>query len=115
MNDGLIEIVAVTNIFKSMSKSALHMNGSWRNICQCKSAVIKTSIPIPMKVDGEPCLMHNLLHRCIGLFDGLHLSWLGPRHPDHQEPEHHRITRMQIQSRIATHRCMIETCICGAR
>jgi len=57
MNDGLIEMVAVTNIFKSMSKSALHMNGSWRNICQCKSAVIKTSIPIPMKVDGEPCLM----------------------------------------------------------
>ena len=57
MNDGLIEVIAVTDICKSMSKSLLKMNGSWRNICQCKAAVIKTSIPIPMKVDGEPCLM----------------------------------------------------------
>ena len=51
MNDGLIEMVAITDIFKTMSKSYLqHKNGSWRNICQCKAAVIKTNVPIPMKV-----------------------------------------------------------------
>ena len=67
------------------------------------------------KVGSPPCLTHNSLHRCTEPFDGLHLSWLGPLHPDHQEPEHHKITRMQIQSRITKHRCMIETCICGVR
>ena len=67
------------------------------------------------KVESPPYLTHNSLHRCTEPFDGLHLSWLGPRHPDHQEPEHHKITRMQIQSRITTHRCMIETCIFEVR
>ena len=67
------------------------------------------------KVASPPCLTHNSLHRCTEPFGGLHLLWLGPRHPDHQEPEHHKITRMQIQSRITTRRYMIETCICGVR
>ena len=67
------------------------------------------------KVENPPCLTHNSLHRCTEPFGGLHLSQLGPLHHDHQEPEHHKITRMQIQSRITTRRCTIETCICGVR
>ena len=31
--------------------------GSGASVCQCRSAVISTTKPVPMQVDGEPCLM----------------------------------------------------------
>merc|ERR1712141_378029 len=35
----------------------LHAGGSGASVCQCRRAVITTRKPVPMQVDGEPCLM----------------------------------------------------------
>ena len=53
INDGLLEVVAIDNL----DLAILHAGGSGASVCQCKTAVIKTSKPVPMQVDGEPCMM----------------------------------------------------------
>ena len=53
INDGLLEVVAIDNL----DLAILHAGGSGASVCQCKKAVIKTRKPVPMQVDGEPCLM----------------------------------------------------------
>ena len=53
MNDGLLEVVAIDNL----DLAILHAGGSGANVCQCRTAVIRTKKPVPMQVDGEPCLM----------------------------------------------------------
>merc|ERR1711963_856534 len=53
MSDGLLEVVAIDNL----DLAILHAGGSGASVCQCRRAVITTSKPVPMQVDGEPCLM----------------------------------------------------------
>jgi len=53
MNDGLLEVVAIDNL----DLAILHAGGSGASVCQCRRAVITTRKPVPMQVDGEPCLM----------------------------------------------------------
>lgn len=53
INDGLMEVVAIDNL----DLAILHAGGSGASVCQCRSAVISTTKPVPMQVDGEPCLM----------------------------------------------------------
>jgi hypothetical protein len=53
MNDGLLEVVAIDNL----DLAILHAGGSGASVCQCRTAVITTKKPVPMQVDGEPCLM----------------------------------------------------------
>lgn len=53
MNDGLMEVVAIDNL----DLAILHAGGSGASVCRCKKAVIRTKKPVPMQVDGEPCLM----------------------------------------------------------
>lgn len=53
LNDGLLEVVAIDNL----DLAILHAGGSGQSVCQCKRAVITTTKPVPMQVDGEPCLM----------------------------------------------------------
>ena len=53
MNDGLLEVVAIDNL----DLAILKLGGSGQSVCQCKNAVIKTTKPMPMQVDGEACLM----------------------------------------------------------
>lgn len=53
MNDGLLEVVAIDNL----DLAILHAGGSGACVCQCRKAVITTTKPVPMQVDGEPCLM----------------------------------------------------------
>lgn len=53
MNDGLLEVVAIDNL----DLAILHAGGSGASVCQCRRAVITTKKPVPMQVDGEPCLM----------------------------------------------------------
>ena len=52
MNDGLMEVVAIDNL----DLAILHAGGSGNSVCQCRKAVITTTKPVPMQVDGEPCL-----------------------------------------------------------
>jgi len=53
MSDGLLEVVAIDNL----DLAILHAGGSGASVCQCRKAIITTKRPIPMQVDGEPCLM----------------------------------------------------------
>jgi len=53
MSDGLLEVVAIDNL----DLAILHAGGSGASVCQCRRAVITTRKPVPMQVDGEPCLM----------------------------------------------------------
>ena len=48
-----MEVVAIDNL----DLAILHAGGSGASVCQCKKAVIKTRKPVPMQVDGEPCMM----------------------------------------------------------
>uniref|UniRef100_A0AC35U751 Diacylglycerol kinase n=1 Tax=Rhabditophanes sp. KR3021 TaxID=114890 RepID=A0AC35U751_9BILA len=51
--DGKIEVLG----FTSATLAALQMGGKGERIAQCSSARITTTKPIPMQVDGEPCLL----------------------------------------------------------
>jgi len=53
MSDGLLEVVAIDNL----DLAILQAGGSGASVCQCRRAVITTRKPVPMQVDGEPCLM----------------------------------------------------------
>lgn len=53
INDGMLEVVAIDNL----DLAILHAGGNGASVCQCRSAVITTKKPVPMQVDGEPCLM----------------------------------------------------------
>jgi len=53
MNDGLLEVVAIDNL----DLAILTAGGCGASVCQCRRAVITTRKPVPMQVDGEPCLM----------------------------------------------------------
>ena len=53
INDGLLEVVAVDNL----DLAILHAGGSGNSVAQCKTATVTTRTPLPMQVDGEPCLM----------------------------------------------------------
>jgi len=55
MSDGLLEVVAIDNL----DLAILHAGGSGASVCQCRRAVITTRKPVPMQVDGEPCLMKS--------------------------------------------------------
>eukprot|EP00102_Acyrthosiphon_pisum_P010230 XP_008178472.1 PREDICTED: eye-specific diacylglycerol kinase isoform X2 [Acyrthosiphon pisum] len=50
-DDGLIEVIGLT----IMQITRLQTGGTGTPLCQCKTARITTSIPVPMQVDGEAC------------------------------------------------------------
>ncbi|XP_040568365.1 eye-specific diacylglycerol kinase isoform X2 [Lepeophtheirus salmonis] len=51
--DGLLEVVAMDNL----DLAILHAGGSGTSVCQCREAVITSNKPLPMQIDGEPCMM----------------------------------------------------------
>uniref|UniRef100_A0A914HIS9 Diacylglycerol kinase n=1 Tax=Globodera rostochiensis TaxID=31243 RepID=A0A914HIS9_GLORO len=57
--DGKIEVLG----FTTATLAALQMGGKGERIAQCSKVRIETSKPIPMQVDGEPCLLGpSLIH-----------------------------------------------------
>lgn len=51
--DGKIEVLG----FTSATLAALQMGGKGERIAQCSKVRVVTMKPIPMQVDGEPCLL----------------------------------------------------------
>ncbi|KAF7640242.1 Diacylglycerol kinase [Meloidogyne graminicola] len=57
--DGKIEVLG----FTTATLATLQMGGRGERIAQCSNVRIETSKPIPMQVDGEPCLLGpSLIH-----------------------------------------------------
>ncbi|KAL2093424.1 hypothetical protein ACEWY4_010736 [Coilia grayii] len=50
-DDGYIEVIG----FTMTSLATLQVGGHGERLCQCRAATLRTSRPIPMQVDGEPC------------------------------------------------------------
>ncbi|XP_063052518.1 diacylglycerol kinase zeta isoform X2 [Engraulis encrasicolus] len=50
-DDGYIEVIG----FTMTSLATLQVGGHGERLCQCRAAILTTSKPIPMQVDGEPC------------------------------------------------------------
>ncbi|XP_031420619.1 diacylglycerol kinase zeta isoform X2 [Clupea harengus] len=50
-DDGCVEVIG----FTMTSLATLQVGGHGERLCQCREAVLTTSKPIPMQVDGEPC------------------------------------------------------------
>ncbi|XP_076124148.1 diacylglycerol kinase zeta isoform X3 [Alosa pseudoharengus] len=58
-DDGFIEVIG----FTMTSLATLQVGGHGERLCQCRDAVLTTSKPIPMQVDGEPCkLQPSVIH-----------------------------------------------------
>ena len=53
MDDSLMEVIG----FDHLDQALLQVGGHGVNICQCKTAVLKTTRVFPMQIDGEPFLI----------------------------------------------------------
>ena len=47
----------INQIYCGFFKEFILFKGSGASVCQCREAKIRTKKPVPMQVDGEPCLM----------------------------------------------------------